>query len=179
MSGLRTLKGQQVSPLDSACRGLCCGHGKRTSCLALGWACPRPRPDETGWTGLAGWQVALPAPGRGHTCPKSLWTQFVDECGETQRLNSLPHSSGAEVCQEPPPGGGTVRGSGRAPATRAAAPSALEGQVWDRPFLLRPEFAWQALRGRGGGLRLTLTSHKPYLPGVWEGHPGNRLQSWP
>ena len=30
----------------------------------------------------------------------------------------------------------------------AAAPSALEGQVWDRYFLLLPEFACQVLRGR-------------------------------
>ena len=33
----------------------------------------------------------------------------------------------------------------------AAAPSALEGQVWDRYFLLLLEFACQVLRGRGKG----------------------------
>ena len=61
----------------------------------------------------------------------------------------------------------------------AAAPSALKGQVWDSYFLLLPEFAWQVLRGRGEGLRLTLSSRELQLPGVREGHTGNRPQSWP
>ncbi|XP_027412746.1 transmembrane protein 210 isoform X2 [Bos indicus x Bos taurus] len=54
---------------------------------------------------------------------------------ETQRLKSLPQSSGAEVCQEPPPGSGTVRGSGKSLATR----------VW-----LQPPVPWRVRCGTAG-----------------------------